>query len=586
MQRKKRNPKGAKRRFLAFVVVVPLIAVVACFWATGFAHEDGVGDVGDHLEHDPLPAWLIPPGGIDGTDHDFDDIVPEGEQGCFACHDGPVWNHEMTDQPDNGGYVTSATVGVPGSQPGPVSLKCLSCHDGTVPIDAFGGSEGTRGGEMDDEEHGYFGTDLKHHHPVGIVYDSHAAGATMTPSDEPNRYGTLPSTFLLNGKVECVSCHDQHTHAQANNPDNEPGRYSDVHEWGHFVKWDHLCFQCHERYQRDVDQSLPRSLRKVSPYASSHHFPGRNDPWGISRGGANGLFEFACGYCHNVTGNDPDGNSACVKCHATWDPVLGSDPSDGIATSHHGFSVERHSPLDECAVCHADPETGQLVGAQFGAITTPSCGSCHADLWSLPLPDFSVDAGGPYDGEIGESITLAATFVLSDAGNGDSVTASWTLGDGTLPTFPTTVTFDGTSWSGDLEISHVFPVGDTNGIVTLTNGVDDPVTDTFTVTVVDPAGPTADSWNVDPVAEADFEITFEDTDGIADGVFTAVKAGSGVVFGIETDGVIFWFDLEFGVDDWSVGNTYFGNIDRDAGTMNGISISPDGDIDTFTADEN
>ena len=83
-----------------------------------------------------------------------------------------------------------------------------------------------------------------------------------------------------------------------------------------------------------------------------------------------------------------------------------------------------------------------ITGAPFGIYDTPGCNSCHADLWSLP--EFSVDAGGPYEGEVGDTIVLTATFVLpASPSEGDTLTAAWSLGDGTPPGFPETITFTG-----------------------------------------------------------------------------------------------------------------------------------------------
>ncbi len=587
-----------------FAVIVA--AVLVCLWTTSFAHESGSGADGGHAAHAALDPWLIAPGGIDGTAHDFDALADDGdpetdEQGCIVCHDGPNWNHEESGQSlgsGGAGYTTSTSTGTSDPQPGDVSLKCLDCHDGTVPVDAFGGDAGTAGEEIQSGDAGYLGIDLKHHHPVGIVYDDSDSGAQMVPRLSENRYGSLPDELLVGPEgartVECVSCHNQHTHAQANNPDNEPGKYSHVHEWGHFVRLDHLCFHCHERYQSDVVN------RKISPYGNAdnaHHFPGRTDPYGESRGGVNGDLEFACSHCHDVAGEHPTApgsphNSPCVDCHYSWDPDSQDSPADA-PTSHHGYGAERHDPLAECAVCHADPGTGQLTGAPFGIYDTPSCGECHADPWSEEaLLVFSVDAGGPYEDELGDPTTLTATFVPASApSEGDTLTASWNLGDGTPTGFPTTITYVDTgggvmAWDGDLTIDHTFPVGVTNGSVTLADGVSTPVSDTFKVTVTDPAAPTPDSWDVEPVVEDDFEITFSTAAGGVDGVFSSVKDGLSVGFGIEAADTIFWFDMEFTVDSWGVGSTYFGNIDRDEGTMNGVIITAVGGLDTFEAEKN
>ncbi len=49
--------------------------------------------------------------------------------------------------------------------------------------------------------------------------------------------------------------------------------------------------------------------------------------------------------------------------------------------------------------------------------------------------------------------------------------------------------------------------------------------------------------------------------------------------------MIFWMDLWMdlsGDSYWGTGDTYFGNIDRDTGTMSGVKFGVDGNVDTFT----
>jgi len=274
--------RGVRTSVLAKIAVAAIIAAaVVGFWATGYAHEDGAGQVGNHGPHVPLPTYLTYPGGIMGTAHDFAtgdnpryNVAPIGEvQGCIVCHDGPTWNHDDT---ATASFTLSTTTSTEADiqQPSGVALDCLGCHDGTVPVDAFGRSAGTAGLEIQSDEGGYLGTNLRRHHPVGITY-SDASPVPLAPLDGPNRYGESPSAFLMEGgtAVECTTCHDQHTHFQVNNPMNVPGRYSGVHTWGSFVKVDSLCFQCHARYQEDVDQSLAREFRTVSPYGPSSTSP-------------------------------------------------------------------------------------------------------------------------------------------------------------------------------------------------------------------------------------------------------------------------------------------------------------------------
>ena len=61
-----------------------------------------------------------------------------------------------------------------------------------------------------------------------------------------------------------------------------------------------------------------------------------------------------------------------------------------------------------------------------------------------------------------------------------------------------------------------------------------------------------------------------------------------LALGIEFDGVIFWMDIWIdlsGSASWGAGDLFFGNIDRDAGTMQGIVIDPASAISTFTGSQ-
>lgn len=167
-------------------------------------------------------AWA---GTITGSAHDFSASNWSGGRICVACHaphktdttvsDAPLWHHAMT----TATYVlySSATLKATMSQPGGNSKMCLSCHDGTIAVDSFGGTTGTT---MISSQ-GNIGTDLKKSHPIGFTYDSALAttnGSLHDPDSKVVTVGTAPQTktgsiksvLLFNGKMECGSCHDVH----------------------------------------------------------------------------------------------------------------------------------------------------------------------------------------------------------------------------------------------------------------------------------------------------------------------------------------------------------------------------------------
>ncbi len=162
---------------------------------------------------------------ISGSDHDFstENWNNTGEI-CIVCHtphnaditvpDAPLWNHEVTTSNftlyDSPSFDGAATIG----QPSGASKLCLSCHDGTVAMDNFGGI--TNGGDfMTGNE--LVGTDLSNDHPISFTYDAALAtsdGGLYDPTTTNSGVGgTIDQDFLLAGQLQCSSCHDVHNGA-------------------------------------------------------------------------------------------------------------------------------------------------------------------------------------------------------------------------------------------------------------------------------------------------------------------------------------------------------------------------------------
>jgi len=162
---------------------------------------------------------------ITGSKHDFaGESWNPGGQICQVCHTphnaksaagyAPLWNHTITTAtftPYN-----SVTLNASVGQPQGVSKLCLSCHDGTVALEAFGTA--TTGSNFVNGEW-KLGTDLSNDHPVSFTYNTALATADGTLFDPATKVsgispsGTIQSDMLVGGNVECSTCHDVHNGA-------------------------------------------------------------------------------------------------------------------------------------------------------------------------------------------------------------------------------------------------------------------------------------------------------------------------------------------------------------------------------------
>jgi hypothetical protein len=160
---------------------------------------------------------------IVGSAHDFSGLS-DTQQICIFCHtphnadltvtDAPLWNHTVTTKTYS--LYNSATMDATPTQPSGASRLCLSCHDGTVAVDSYGGQSGSvfLGGDV------AVGADgLANDHPVSFTYDDALAakdGELFPPSSTDSGVGsTIKKDLLINDSLECSSCHDVHNSGAA-----------------------------------------------------------------------------------------------------------------------------------------------------------------------------------------------------------------------------------------------------------------------------------------------------------------------------------------------------------------------------------
>ncbi len=163
---------------------------------------------------------------ITGSAHDLSGGALSGGEICNVCHtphnadatvtDAPLWDHEVTATVAFTVY-SSTTLDATVGQPSGVSKLCLSCHDGTVAVDAFGGAGGTTLIGAIGTGSGDFGIDLSNDHPISFTYNTALAtadGELFDPSTAASGItGTIDEDMLFSGNMECASCHDVHNAA-------------------------------------------------------------------------------------------------------------------------------------------------------------------------------------------------------------------------------------------------------------------------------------------------------------------------------------------------------------------------------------
>jgi predicted CXXCH cytochrome family protein len=174
---------------------------------------------------------------IGSTKHNFAQASwsPEGEI-CLPCHtphnaivgQRRLWNHELTTATYQFRTVSTGSTShyagfVPPTSSGaehaldPASRMCLSCHDGTVALDSYGGVTG--GTLLPGTYKSNLGTDLRNDHPVGAYAQYPPPNATAgywTSNYKPSVTGGLRlGTWTEPGGasktvVTCTTCHNPH----------------------------------------------------------------------------------------------------------------------------------------------------------------------------------------------------------------------------------------------------------------------------------------------------------------------------------------------------------------------------------------
>jgi predicted CXXCH cytochrome family protein len=194
-------------------------------------------------------AWA---GTIIGSPHDFRKL-PWNRSGeiCLTCHvpqktetlPVPLWNLELSTQT----YIMYGKAHAPtpgavmGSQPDGISKKCLSCHDGIIAPDSYGGNTAGTAYHFDKD---LMGTIPNNNHPISFIYNTALATKDKDLYDPSTKLSgltgstaTIDADMLFSNRMECASCHDVH------NTKAVPGTKLLVKDSAGSA----LCFTCHNK---------------------------------------------------------------------------------------------------------------------------------------------------------------------------------------------------------------------------------------------------------------------------------------------------------------------------------------------------
>jgi len=303
---------------------------------------------------------------------------------CMYCHEPhsalggrlPLWNQKLTVQSYS--LYTSDTEKNRGTQPmlGADSNLCLSCHDGTVaPGTTVVYGQVTMQGSM--YSYDIFGSNLQPSHPFAFALplkdniDLIASLASKGITGDPTG-----AVRLINGNVECTSCHNAHVQAKDLISQNFLVRDSSHGQ---------MCLACHDPTRQMAG--------KVNPLAN----------WTT---GAHALMQNKIAPQANLGSYTTVAQDACISCHTPHNAqgparlLRGPNEQDCIAC-HNGGSNITPAPPSVFAE-YAAPKVGHPLptsanphdaaeGAKLNNNRHATCVDCHnghgsAQVGTFPIP--------------------------------------------------------------------------------------------------------------------------------------------------------------------------------------------------------
>lgn len=345
-------------------------------------------------------------------------VTTQGSLGCTFCHaphsgiggNSPLWNQtlsSMTYTPyDSSTYHqkgnTQPTLGV-------TSSLCLSCHDGTVAV----GQSAVYGkipvqGQMADVDS--FGTNLIQSHPFSLVLpikdSANLAASLVAQGKTADPTGAVK---LVNGNIECTSCHDPHIQGIDRIAQEFLVRDSSSGQ---------MCLACHDPNRVMAGQTNP-----LAGWINSSHQTATNT---VSPQAYVGIYSTvalnACGSCHmEHKSNSP---ARLLRPATPQAPALDAATQDCVTCHNGGTLISPAAPnimAEYAKTAHLLPAGNNGHDANEPAVLNnnrhATCVDCHNAHASLQEVAFSAPPGirPPQNGVNGVSAADGVTVIAPAA---------------------------------------------------------------------------------------------------------------------------------------------------------------------------
>ena len=315
--------------------------------------------------------------------------VPAGSTGCTFCHAPhsglggvtPLWNQDLS-KAQYTPYTSTTYRQTGNTQPplGVTSSLCLSCHDGTVAVGqsaVYGKIQTTGNWDNGDS----FGQNLSSSHPFSLVTPiKDSANLVASLVSQGKTADPTGQVKLVNGNVECTSCHDPHV--QFNDRIAQQFLVRDSSNG-------QMCLACH-----DPNRTIQGQVNPLTGWTSSIHQSAATQVATEAHVGSYGTVALnACTSCHMnhnassaarllrpATPAAPGTDSTtqdCMTCHSggTYlSPAAPNVMAEILKTGH---------PLPSGNNSHDAAEPGVLFNNRHA-----TCTDCHNAHASNQVPVF------------------------------------------------------------------------------------------------------------------------------------------------------------------------------------------------------